>query len=74
MEKISIKATIQTQKQYIDYLIGQSFQGEKRFFVLSLQSNPHWTLHTRYFIPTREIKHYNVMIDRGNFFDQLATG
>ena len=30
----------------------------------------HWTIHTRYFLPTAETKNYNIKIDGKNYFDQ----
>ena len=37
--------------------------------MLSFENNAFGTGHTRYFLPTEEIKDYNVMIDGKNFFD-----
>ena len=37
--KFQSKVTIQTQNQYLDYLIDPSFQGVKRLFVLSFEDN-----------------------------------
>ena len=51
-------------------MIDPCFQGVNRLFVLSLQNNDDWTGHARYFIPTAEIRDYNVMIDGQNSFDQ----
>ena len=51
-------------------MIGPSFKGTNRLFALSFKSNVDRTGHTKYFLPTVEIKDYNVMIDRQNFFDQ----
>ena len=70
MNQYQLKATIQAQKQYWDYLIDPSFQGLNRLFVLSFKNNTHRTSYNRYFLPTVEIKVYNVMTDGKNFFDQ----
>ena len=68
--KYKSKVPIERATQYLDYLIGPSFQGEKRRFVLSFKNNVQWTHYDRYFLPTVEIKDYNVMIDGQKFFDQ----
>ena len=54
------------------YPIDPSFQGVNRFFVVSFEHNVVGNGHRRYSIPTIEIKNYNVMIDKTNFFDQSA--
>ena len=41
-----------------------------RRFVLSFENIGGRTSHTRYYLPLVEIKYYNVVIDRRNFFDQ----
>ena len=53
----------------ITFSIDPSFQGVNRLFVLSFENNAGRTGHTGYFLPNVGIKHYNVMIDRQNFFD-----
>ena len=54
--------------QYIDYLISPSFQGVNRLFVLLSKDNAGRIGHTGYFLPTVEIKDYNVTIDGQNLF------
>ena len=66
MEKISIKRTYKSA----DYLIDPSFQELNILFVLLFQNTTYRTVHTNYYLPTVEIKNYNVMIDGQNFFDQ----
>ena len=51
-------------------MIDLSFQGVNRLFVLLFENENDRTVHTKYYIPTVEIKDYNVMIDGKNFFDQ----
>ena len=79
--KLSFKRTINWNKyqanvstervnQYLDYLIDPSFQGMKRLCVLLFENEAQRTSDKRYYIPTREIKNYNVMVDGQNFFDQ----
>ena len=66
MEKISIKRT----NTSADYLIDPSFQELNILFVLLFQNTTYRTVQTKYYLPTVEIKNYNVMIDGQNFFDQ----
>ena len=79
--KLSFKRTINWNKyqanvstervnQYLDYLIDPSFQGMKRLCVLLFENEAQRTSDKRYYIPTREIKNYNVMVDGQKFFDQ----
>ena len=52
------------------FLIDPSFQRVNRLFVLSFENEQQRTSDKRYYLPTREIKTYNVVIDGQNFFDQ----
>ena len=67
--KYQSKVTIQALNSYLDYLTDPSFQGVNRLFVLSLENTTNRTVHTQYYLPTVEIKDYNVMIDGQNFFN-----
>ena len=58
------------QNRYLDFLIDPSFQGVNRLFVLSFKDDDGRQSHKQYYLPTVEIKDYNVMIDGRNFFDQ----
>ena len=58
---------MQTQNQYLDFLVGPSFQGVNRFFLLQLENKSY---HEYYFLKV-EIKDYNVIIDGRKFLDQL---
>ena len=62
--------TTQAPNQYLDYLTDLSFQGVNRLFVLSYENTEQLTSSKRCFLPTVEIKDYNVMMDGRNFFDQ----
>ena len=68
--KSDCKRTIQAPNLYLDFLIDPSFQGVNRPFTLSFENKNDRTLHTKYYLPTTEIKDYNVMINGQNFFDQ----
>ena len=61
---------MQAPRQYLDYLIDPSFHGVNRLLVLSRENIRQRTSYKQYFLPTIEIKDYNVMIDGRNFFDQ----
>ena len=65
--KYQAKVLTERVNQYLDYLIDPSFQGVNRLFVLPFGNEAQKTSDKRYYIPTKEIKHY-VMIDW--FFDQ----
>ena len=56
--------------QYLDFLIDPSFQGVNILFVLPFDNEAQRTSYKRYYLPTKAIKNYNVMIDGQNFFDQ----
>ena len=68
--KYEPKVTVQEQNRYLDLLINPSFQGINRVFILSFGNNNGRTSYTRYYLPQVEIKDYNVVIDRRNFFNQ----
>ena len=56
------------QKRYSNYLIDASFQEVNSLFVLLFENDEIRTRHTRYFLPTVEIKDYNVMIHGKTFW------
>ena len=62
--------SIVASNPYLDYLIDPSFQEVNRFFVLSFENSTDRTVHTKYYLPTAEMKNYNVMIGGQNFFDK----
>ena len=61
---------MQAPNPYLDYVIDPKFQGVNRIFVLSFENTTDRTVHTKYSLPNVEIKDYNVMLDRQNFFNQ----
>ena len=61
---------MQAPNRYLDYLIDPNFQGVNKLSVLLFENTTDWTEHTKYYLPTVEIKCYNVMIDGQNIFDQ----
>ena len=68
--KYLAKTTNQAWNRYLDYLIDPSFQGVNRPFVLSFKDDDGRESDKQYYLPAVEIKDYNIMIDRRNFFDQ----
>ena len=57
------------QNAKLNHLIEPSLQGVNRLFVLAFENDAQRTSNRRYYIPTVEIKNYNVMIDGKNFFN-----
>ena len=58
------------QNPNLNHLVEPSFQGVNRLFVLAFESDNHRTSDERYYLPTVEIKDYNIMINGENVFDQ----
>ena len=67
--KYQSKVTIQQQNPSLHFLLDPSFQGVNRLLILSFPDNTIKTGQTQYLMPSVEIKHYNVMINGQNFFD-----
>ena len=68
--KYQPKVPAQAPNPYLDFLIDPSFQGVNRTFVLLFENKDDRTVRTKHYLPTVEIKDYNIMIDEKNFFDQ----
>ena len=54
----------------LNHLVEPSFQGVNRLFVLAFGNDAHRTASDGYYLPTVQIKDYNIMINGENFFDQ----
>ena len=67
--KCQSKVTVQARNPYLDCLIDPSFEGVNRLFILSFENTTDKTVHTKYYLPTVEIRDY-VMINEQNLFDQ----
>ena len=52
---------MQAWNQYLDYLIGPSFQWVNKVFVLTYEHIEQWTSYKWYFLPALKIKDYNVI-------------
>ena len=64
------KPELLAQNPNLNHLIEPSFQGVKRLFVLAFENDGDRTSSDEYYLPTVEIKDYNIMINGENFFDQ----
>ena len=65
------KPELFAQNPNLNHLVEPSFQGVNRLFVLAFNNDDDdRTLDDRYYLPTVEIKDYNIMINGENFFDQ----
>ena len=58
------------QNKYLNYSIDPNFQGVNRLFVLPFKNKTDREVHTKYYLPTEEIKDDNVIIDGRYVFDQ----
>ena len=64
------KPELLAQNPNLNHLVEPSFQGVNRFFVLAFENGTQRTSHSGYYLPTVEIKDYNVLINGENVFDQ----
>ena len=64
------KPELLTQNPNLNHLVEPSFQGVNRLFVLAFENDDDRTSDNQYYLPTVEIKDYNIMINGENFFDQ----
>ena len=58
--KYRTKVLTERMNKYLDFLTDPRFQGVDRLFVLSFENELQRTSYKRYYLPTREIKNYNV--------------
>ena len=64
------KPELLAQKPNINHLVEPSFQGINRLFVLAFENYDDRISDEKYYLPTVEIKDYNIVINGENFFDQ----
>ena len=64
------KPELLAQNPNLNHLVEPSFQGINRLFVLAFENDNHRRSDERYYLPTVEIKDYNIEINGENFFDQ----
>ena len=64
------KPELLAQNPNLNHLVEPSFQGVNRLFVLAFENDDDRTVDDQYYLPTVEIKDYNIVINGENFFDQ----
>ena len=64
------KPELLAQNPNLNHLVEPSFQGINRLFVLAFENDNDRTSNEDYYLPTVEIKDYNIVINGENFFDQ----
>ena len=64
------KSELLAQNPNLNHLVEPSFQEVDRLFVLAFENDDNRTVDDGYYLPTVEIKDYNIMINGENFFDQ----
>ena len=64
------KPELLAQYPNLNHLVEPSFQGGNRLFILAFENDNDRTSDDEYYLPTVEIKDYNIMINGENFFDQ----
>ena len=64
------KPELLAQNPNLNHLVEPSFQGVNRLFVLAFENDDDRASDDEYYLPTVEIKDYNIMINGENFFDQ----
>ena len=64
------KPELLVQNPNLNHLVEPSFQGVNRLFVLAFENDDDRTSDEKYYLPTVEIKGYNIMINGENFFDE----
>ena len=58
------------QKRHLEFFINASFQGINRLLLPTFKNVYGRGSYKQYYLPTVEIKDYNVMTNGENFFDQ----
>ena len=64
------KPELLAQNPNLNHLVEPSFQGVNRLFVLAFENDDDRISDDEYYLPTVEIKDYNIVINGENFFDQ----
>ena len=70
LNKYLSKPELLAQNPNLNHLIEPSFQRVNRLFVLAFENDDDRTSDEQYYLPTVEIKGYNIMINGENVFDQ----
>ena len=61
--------TKQAKTDNLNYLIDPTFSRANRLFVLPFENENDRTFFSKYYIPSVEIKDFNILIDGKGFFD-----
>ena len=64
------KPELLAQNPNLNHLVEPSFHGVNSLFVFAFENDDDRTSYNEYYLPTAEIKDYNIMINDENFFDQ----
>ena len=64
------KPELLAQNPNLNHLVEPSFQGINKLFVLAFENDDDRTSDEEYYLPTVELKDYNIVINGENFFDQ----
>ena len=64
------KPELLAENPNLNHLVEPSFQGVNILFVLAFENDNQRTSYERYYLPTVEIKDYNIVINGENFFDE----
>ena len=64
------KPELLAQNPNLNYLVEPSFQRANRLFVLAFENDDDRTSDEEYYLPTIEIKDYNIVINGENFFNR----
>ena len=64
------KPELLAQNPNLNHLVEPSFQGVNKLFVLAFEYDDYRTSDEQYYLPTVEIKDYDIMINGENFFGQ----
>ena len=64
------KPELLAQNPNLNHLVEPSFQGVKRLFVLAFENDDDRISDDEYYLPTVEIKDYNIVINGEHVFDQ----
>ena len=59
----------QNKNNNLNYLIDTTFSNVNRLFILSFENEDGRTSYYKYYVPSVEIKYYNVLIDGNTFFE-----
>ena len=59
----------QTKNNNLNYLIDPTFTNVNRLFAFSFENENDRVSFSKYYLPTIEIKHFNVLIDGKSFFE-----